>query len=156
MHDITMTCIGYEDKINTKKIAINIKDRNLQEDVKKLLVVMQNLAEIEEEKESVMLKLDEQEQTIRTLSTVFDFKMENDMKLINKLQEEWKNLLLIATRVDKDILGQKKVEKEKTKEKIKKFEDTLKIHLLELKKKTFYVYKTGIEDSLREINGQKH
>jgi dynein heavy chain len=54
---------------------------------------------------------------------VFDIKRETDMKAINKLQEEWKNLLLIATRVDKDISGQKKVEKDKTKENIKKFED---------------------------------
>ena len=155
MFDIAQTCANVEDKINKKKKAINIKETNLQEDVKKLLEVMQNLAEIEEEKESLMLKLDEQQQTIKTLSTVFDIKRETEMNAINKLQEEWKNLLLFATRVDKDILGQKKVEKEKTKEKIKKFEDNLKMHLLELKKKPFYVYKTGIEDSLGGIKEQK-
>lgn len=61
MFDIAQTCANVEDKINKKKKAINIKETNLQEDVKKLLEVMQNLAEIEEEKESLMLKLDEQQ-----------------------------------------------------------------------------------------------
>lgn len=57
----------------------------------------------------------------------------------------------IAQTVEKDISGPVKNETDKTKEKIKKFEEQLKEYLMGLKKEPFYVYKTGIEDSLRRI-----
>ena len=112
---------------------------------------MENLQEINHEKQSMMLTLDESEQTIRTLGTMLDQKKDNDLKNINKLQEDWKNLLKIAQTVEKDISGPVKNETDKTKEKIKKFEEQLKEYLMGLKKEPFYVYKTGIEDSLRRI-----
>lgn len=103
-----------------------------------------------------MLTLDESEQTIRTLGTMLDQKKDNDLKNINKLQEDWKNLLKIAQTVEKDISGPVKNETDKTKEKIKKFEEQLKEYLMGLKKEPFYVYKTGIEDSLRRIQEVKN
>ena len=99
----------------------------------------------------MMLKLDECEQMIRTLNLLGDTKRESEMKEINKLQEEWKNMLKIAMTVEKDISGPKKQEKDKTKDKIKKFEETLKEYLLGLKKEPFIFYKTGIDDSNRRI-----
>lgn len=45
------------------------------------------------------------------------------------MQENWKNLLKIAQTVEKDIGGPVKQEADKTKEKIKKFEEQLKEYL---------------------------
>lgn len=98
-----------------------------------------------------MLVLDESEQTIRTLGQVTEQKKESDLKKINKLQEDWKNLLKIAQTVEKDISGPVKSETDKTKDKIKRFEESLKEYLMGLKKEVFYVYKTGIEDSTKRI-----
>lgn len=137
--------------IESKKENINIKDKNIQDDITKLLVVMENLKEINDKKENLLLVLDENEQLIKALEKQ-DHKKESDQKKVNKLQEEWKNLLLIAKTVDKDISGPVKQETDKTKDKIKKFEEILKEYLIGLKKENFYIYKTGIDDSTKRIS----
>jgi len=45
--------------IEQKKENINIKDKNVSDDVNKLLLVMENLHAINEERHSIMLVLDE-------------------------------------------------------------------------------------------------
>nr|SYZ35238.1 PtDNAH9b [Paramecium tetraurelia] len=132
--------------IDTSRDNINIKDKNIQEDVNSLLEVMENLKKISDEKENILLLLDENEQILRTLEK-HDMKKETEIKKVNKMQEEWKNLLKISQTVEKDISGPVKQEADKTKEKIKKFEEQLKEYLQGLKKETFYQYKTGIKDS---------
>lgn len=113
---------------------------------------MENLEEISDNKETLMLDLDENEQLVKTLmNEKHEQKKDSDLRKINKLQEEWKNLLLIAKTVDKDISGPVKQESDRTKEKIKKFEEQLKEYMIGLKKENFYVYKTGIEDSTKRI-----
>ena len=47
--------------IETSRDNINIKDKNIQEDVNKLLEVMENLQKISDEKENILLLLDENE-----------------------------------------------------------------------------------------------
>ena len=106
---------------------------------------MENLHAINEERDNIMLVLDEIEQMYRSLDKV------EQTKKINKMQEEWKNLLKIAQTVDKDISIPVKNETDKTKDKIKKFEESLKEYFMGLKKEVFYVYKTGIEDSFKRI-----
>ena len=70
---------------------------------------------------------------------------EGDIKKCKKLQEEWKNLSKIAIAVKKDIQGPVKTESDKTKDRIKKFEEiTLKEYLMGLKKESFFSYKTGV------------
>jgi len=107
---------------------------------------MENLHAINEERHSIMLVLDEIEQMYRSLDKV------EQTKKINKMQEDWKNLLKIAQTVDKDISIPVKNETDKTKDKIKKFEESLKEYFMGLKKESFYIYKTGIEDSFKRIN----
>lgn len=80
-----------------------------------------------------------------------EMKRETDLKKVQKMQEEWKNLLQIAKTVEKDISGPVKQETDKTKDKIKRFEEVLKEYLIGLKKENFYIYRTGIDDSTKRI-----
>lgn len=66
---------------------------------------MDNLAEINSEKDKYLLELDENEQLIKILADKHDMKKETELKKVNKMQEEWKNLLKIAQTVEKDISG---------------------------------------------------
>lgn len=151
-HHITQRISDLQQFIEEKKENINIKDKNIQDDINGLLLVMENLEEISDNKETLMLDLDENEQLVKTLmNEKHEQKKDSDLRKINKLQEEWKNLLLIAKTVDKDISGPVKQESDRTKEKIKKFEEQLKEYMIGLKKENFYVYKTGIEDSTKRI-----
>lgn len=59
---------------------------------------------------------------------------------------------MIAKTVEKDISGPVKQETDRTKEKIKRFEELLKEYLMGLKKENFYIYKTGLEDSSKRIS----
>lgn len=68
--------------IETSRENINIKDKNVQEDVKKLLDVMENLANINDQRETIMLILDENEQALRTLEK-HDLKKETEIKKVN-------------------------------------------------------------------------
>lgn len=72
------------------------------------------------------------------------------------MSEDLKTLTQMATRVDKEIVGPKTTEGVKTKENIKKFEETLKEFNQQLKKRSFYEYDTGVEGSFEKIEETKN
>lgn len=52
------------------------------------------------------------------------------------------------------MTGPKNVEAIKTKERIKKFEDSTKLYLMEMKKESFFIYATGVpkaKERLKEV-----
>ena len=77
------------------------------------------------------------------------------MKKVNKLMEENKTITFVAAKIEKEINGPKTIEAGKTKIKIKKFEEYLKLMQMDLKKKEFYFYDTGVEGSFAKIDEYK-
>ena len=61
----------------------------------------------------------------------------------------------MAAKIEKEINGPKNLEAGKTKEKIKKFEEELKLKQLDLKRKEFYFYDTGVEGSFEKMEEYK-
>ena len=72
---------------------------------------------------------------------------DSQVKQIKKLSDEFVNLRKLAKDIRKEITPMVQAEKEKTTNMIKKFEEDLKAYTTELKKRDFYQYKTGAQDS---------
>ena len=137
--------------IDNSRDTIDTRNKNINENVKELLKVMNSLKEIEEKREDSALTLNRIEQILRTLEKKYDNKKELDLKKSQKMTDDLKALVQMATRVDKEIVAPKTTEGVKTKEKIKKFEEQLKEFHLGLKRESFYLYDTGVEGSFNRI-----
>jgi aminopeptidase N len=72
---------------------------------------------------------------------------DSQVKQIKKLSDEFANLRKLAKDIRKEITPLVQAEKEKTTNMIKKFEEDLKVYTTELKKRDFYQYKTGTQES---------
>lgn len=112
---------------------------------------MNSLKDLEDRKDEISLTLDRIEQIYKTYDKKYDKKKENEMKKVHKLMDDIKTNLLVANRVEKQISGPKTVEASRTKDKIKKFEETLKEFQNNLKKDSIYYYDTGPEASFASI-----
>lgn len=108
------------------KDSIEIRNKNVADDVNELLKVMVSLKELEERKDEIVLTLDRMEEIFRTYDKKYGKSKDSEMKKIHKLMEDTKTIVHVSTRVDKEINGPKAVEAGRTKDKIKKFEEQLK------------------------------
>jgi hypothetical protein len=120
--------------MESSKQKIEIRNKNVAENVKELMVVMESLMCIDQSRDDNALNLDVIEQYLRTIDKNYEIKKEAELKRCVKLGDESRQLDLMAARVDKEITGPKGVEAIKTKERIKKFEETTKEYLTSLKK----------------------
>ena len=135
--------------ISTTKENINIRNIN-KEEVEELLRVIKNLQRIATRKDEIYLTLDVLEQTVKMLEKK-EFPRDNDLKKIVRLQEEWTGLQKMAAAVEKDIALPVKTEGDKAKDNLMKFEEKLKEYLFNMKKESFYSYKTGIEAAFKQL-----
>lgn len=71
--------------METSKENIEIRNKNLNENVKELLKVMTSLKDIEEKKEEYALTLDRIEQILKTLEKKYENKKEGELKKTQKL-----------------------------------------------------------------------
>lgn len=65
--------------------------------------------------------------------------------------DEWTGLKKLAKDIKKEISPLIANENEKTTTMIKKFEEDLKVYFTELKKRDFYFYKTGVDESKKKL-----
>lgn len=144
MNYISKQLKDIQEFIENTKDNIEIRNKNIRENVSELINVMVNLEKVRVKNEDDVLTLDTVEEMLNFLKKK-DFGKDSDIKKCKKLQEEWKNLAKMAQAVKKDIQNPVKTESDKTKENIKKFEEiTLKEYANSLKKESFFVYKTGV------------
>ena len=147
---ITNNLVEIEEFMASTKENINIRNIN-KEEVFELLRVIENLQKIANRKEEIYLTLDILEQTVKMLEKN-NISRDQDLRKILKLQEEWTSLHKMAATVEKDIALPVKNESDKAKENLSKFEEMLKEYFSNMKKETFYMYKTGIEAAFSRLD----
>ena len=152
---ITHTLNDIEKFINETKNVINIKNKNINEDVYSLLKVKEGLNSVTERKDETILALDTLEELLRSLEEKHEVHRDSDLKKTLKLIEEWKNLEKLANNVEKEIAGPLKNEGEKCKEQLVKFEEELKQYDQGIRKESFYIYKTGIDGAFKRLDEVK-
>ena len=134
------------------KDSIEIRNKNVADNVNELLKVMTSLKELEERKDEIVLTLDRMEEIFRTFDKKYGKNKDHEMKKVNKLMDETRTIVHVSSRVDKEITGPKTVEAGRTKDKIKGFEEQLKAYQVGLKKESIYFYDTGPEASFQKID----
>jgi dynein heavy chain len=107
--------------LDSSKDNIEIRNKQISDDVSDLLKVMTSLKQLEDRKDEIDLTLDRIEEVLHIYEKKYDKKKELEMKKTHKLMDETKTINHVATRVDKEITGPKNAEAGRTKEKIKKF-----------------------------------
>lgn len=76
---------------------------------------------------------------------------DDDLKRTLAVKESWNNLQNMAVTVEKDISSQVKAESDKTKDNLIKFEENLKEYYTNMKKESFYQFKTGQQASQKRL-----
>ena len=153
-HYITHTLTDIDKFIAETKNTINIKNKNVGEDVFALLSVKKGLNSGGERKENVVLALDTLEQLIKALEK-YEVHRDSDLKKTSKLIDEWKNFERLSNSVEKEIANNLKNEGEKCKEKLVKFEEELKQYDQGVRKESFYIYKTGVDGAFKRLDEVK-
>ena len=150
---MTSTLSDVDHFTNETKNNINIKNKNLG-DVFELLKVKENLQNIQEKKQNIVLELDVVEESLRMLEKQ-EMPRDADMKKVRKAQEEWNNLQKLSQVVEREIQNPVKAESEKARADILKFEESLKDYYVQMKKESFYIYKTGVEEATSRLDSVK-
>jgi len=121
----------------------NTKDKNL-EDIKCLISVFDSVASVMENQDTMMLQLDQLEETLNLLTSM-NMGKESQVKQTKKLFDDWANLKKIAKDVKKEINPLVTQETGKNNNNIAKLEEDLKAYFQEMKKRDFYKYDCGKE-----------
>lgn len=147
---INNTLNDIENFISNNGKEINIKNKNISDDVFELLKVKEALQDIHLQKESTLLNLDIIEEMLAAQAAIGNVK-ENDTKKVKKLKTDLTYLQNMSTMVEKDISGQIKGEGDKAKDDLTKFDEKLKEFYTQMKKEDFYKYGNGAEASQKRI-----
>jgi len=126
------------------------KDKNIN-DVKVLISVKDSVDSVFNENDLVVLRLDCLDESLRMFQE-HQIAKDSQLKQIKKLFDEWTGLKKLAKDIKKEISPLIANENEKTTNMIKKFEEDLKVYFTELKKRDFYFYKTGVDDSKKKLS----
>jgi hypothetical protein len=126
------------------------KDKNIQ-DVKTLISVKDNVDSVFNLNDEIVLRLDCLDESLRMFHEA-QIAKDSQMKQIKRLFDEWAGLKKLAKDIRKEISPLINNENEKTTTVIKKFEEDLKVYTTELKKRDFYFYKTGVEESKNKLD----
>lgn len=129
----------------------NTKDKNL-DDIKCLISVFDSVGSVMENQDSMMLQLDQLEETLNLLTSQ-NMGKESQVKQTKKLFDEWANLKKIAKDVKKEINPLVTQETGKNNNNITKLEEDLKAYFQEMKKRDFYKYDCGKEQAQEKLNG---
>ena len=138
--------------ISTTSKGINLKDKNIQNDVKELITVKEHVESVQNRNDEMIFWLDCVDEALR-LFQKHERAKDSQLKAIKKNFDNWAALKKQAKETKKDIAPTVENEKEKTKQMIKKLEDDLKSYTNELKKREFYYYKTGPEEAQKKLGG---
>lgn len=95
MNYISKQLKDIQEFIENTKDNIEIRNKNIRENVSELINVMINLEKVRVKNEDDVLTLDTVEEMLNFLKKK-DFGKDSDIKKCKKLQEEWKNLAKMA------------------------------------------------------------
>lgn len=138
--------------IGTTSKGINLKDKDIENDVKQLIAVKEHVENVQSRNDEMVFWLDCVDESLKLFQKNEKAK-DSHLKSIKKAFDNWHHLKKHAKETKKDIASNVENEKEKTKSMIKKLEDDLKIYTNELKKREFYYYKTGPGESQQKLGG---
>jgi dynein heavy chain, axonemal len=121
--------------------SANTKDKNLDE-IKVLISVVDSVKSVTDQNETMMLQLDQLEETLNLLQSQ-NMSKDSQHKQSKKLQEEWVNLKKLAKDMKKEISPLVTQETSKNNNAINKLEEDQKHYTQEMKKRDFYKYDCG-------------
>lgn len=124
----------------------NTKDKDLTE-IKQLLGVVDAVKSVQDNSETMLLQLDQLEETLNFLSTK-GLAKESQIKQSKKLFEDFTSLKKLAKDIKKEITPIVATETQKNNVQISKLEEELKQFIQEMKKRDFYRYDCGREPAL--------
>jgi hypothetical protein len=125
------------------------KDKNIQ-DVKTLISVKDSVDSVFNLNDEIVLRLDCLDESLRMFQE-HQIAKDSQLKQIKRLFDEWAGLKKLAKDIKKEISPLISNENEKTTNRIKKFEEDLKVYTTDLKKRDFYTYKTGVTESKKKL-----
>jgi dynein heavy chain len=138
--------------ISTTSKGINLKDKDVENDVKELIGVMELVQAVHSRNDEFILWLDCVDETLKYFQK-HDKAKDSQVKSIKKAFDNWQHLRKLAKETKKEIASTVENEKEKTKTLIKRLEEDVKVYTNELKKREFYYYKTGPEEAQQKLGG---
>jgi tRNA uridine 5-carbamoylmethylation protein Kti12 len=124
----------------------NTKDKDLTE-IKQLLGVVDAVKSVQDNSETMLLQLDQLEETLNFLS-MKGLAKESQIKQSKKLFEDFTSLKKLAKDIKKEITPIVATETQKNNVQISKLEEELKQFIQEMKKRDFYRYDCGREPAL--------
>lgn len=151
---LTSTLAELEGFISSTQEGINIKGKQVNDDVKQLLKVKKHTEEVEERGDHVVLKMDEITESLSMFESQ-DNNREGDSRKLKKLQENWGGLQKKAKEVKKDIAPTVATESDKSKSQIRNFEEELKTYSAAIKKKDFQKYDIGVVQAIKLLNEEE-
>lgn len=153
-HFISHTLNDLETFITSTQDGINIKGKQVSEDVKQLLKVKKHIEEVEERCDHVILKMDEIGESLNMFEKENSGK-ESEVRKLKKLTENWGGLQKKAKEVKKDIAPNVASESDKCKTQIRNFEEELKAYAVAIKKKDFQKYDIGVVSALKLLQEEQ-
>ena len=140
--------------ISSTQDGINIKGKQVSEDVKQLLKVKKHIEEVEERGDHVVLKMDEITESLNMFERDNNSK-EAEARKLKKLAENWGGLQKKAKEVKKDIAPNVATESDKCKGQIRNFEEDLKTYSAAIKKKDFQKYDIGVVSAIKLLQEEE-
>jgi len=128
----------------------NTKDKDLTE-IKSLLGVVDSVKQVHDQSETMMLQLDQLEETLNYLATK-NLAKDSQVKQSKKLFDDWIYLKKLAKDIKKEITPMVASETQKNNVQINKLEEEMKAFTQELKKRDFYKYECGRENALSRLD----
>ena len=153
-HFITGILGELETFISSTADGINIKGKQVSEDVKQLLKIKKHIEEVEERGDFVVLKMDEITESLNMFERENNSR-EVESRKLKKLAENWGGLQKKAKEVKKDIAPNVATESDKCKGQIRNFEEELKTYSAAIKKKDFQKYDIGVVSALRLLQEEE-
>ena len=138
--------------ISTTIKGINLKDKDIENDVKQLIAVKEHVESVQNRNDEMIFWLECVDESLK-LFHKHEKAKDSQLKSIRKAFDNWAQLKKSAKETKKDIASSVDNEREKTKAMIKKLEDDLKVYTNDLKKREFYYYKTGPEEAQKKLSG---
>ncbi len=131
-------------------VGASSKDKDIKNNVKTLLKVKEHVRVIESRKDEIALKLDVIDEALKLFHKQGRHK-DPDTKKLRDLTKTWNDVQNLAKVTKKEIKSVVEQEQDKTQQKVKSFEEQMKVYASDIKKKEFYFYSSGVETALKKL-----
>lgn len=126
-------------------------EKDIENNVKNLIIMKDHVDEVTNRHEKTVLELDQLDEELKHLHKEGIAK-DSQLKQMKKLFDGYNHLKKVAKETKKTIEPFVENESDKNKNVIKRHEDALKTYFADMKKKDFYTYATGPEESFKLLH----